>query len=605
MYQARVAALAALGFGYIILMLLAVLAALVGVVYLAATSHAAMLVKLAIPLLALLAAILRSFWVRIEAPKRLPVARSDSPELWRLVDDIRRPLAAPRVHEIQIDGAFNAGVTQVPRLGILGWQRNYLTFGLPLLQGLTLDQLRAVVGHELGHLSANHSRFAGWVYRLRQTWNRLLTALEAQKSPLGKALFTRFFHWYAPYFNAYSFVLARADEYEADRCAAQVAGGAAARSALTRIAVAGRFLDQLHWPEVTRRIVELPDPPTDAVGEIGASLQAPLPEPVRSGLLEAAWATETDYDNTHPSLPDRLAGLGWRAPPDPEWTAAPAPRADAASLLLGEARTAELARRLSEEWAASNRDAWRREHQQLAEIKEEIRSLEAAAAAAPLEPDRGWRLIMLINRIDSERALVLARRFAEEHPDHATAQYQVGLALLGQNDSAGLAHLDRAAELDHDYILPGAQAAAAFLAAAGRTEEAAEYQRRAEQRGRLLEAAQSERKEMDREMVLEPSGLPEAELSELRGALARHRDAKEVYLVRRRTVLLPDIPCYLAGVRPRRSWTGRPVIDEPALIRALLQDVPWREGTYLVPLVGKNKWLRGRLKAMGALVIEQ
>src|ERR1041384_7667524 len=47
MNQARVAALAALGFGYIILMLLAVLAALVGVVYLAATSHAAMLIKLA------------------------------------------------------------------------------------------------------------------------------------------------------------------------------------------------------------------------------------------------------------------------------------------------------------------------------------------------------------------------------------------------------------------------------------------------------------------------------------------------------------------------------------------------------------------------------
>src|SRR5437867_3769539 len=148
-YQARVAVLAALGFGYIIVMLLAVIAALVVLVVLVATSHAAILLKLAIPLLALIAAILRAFWVRIEPPKRLSIARSDSPELWRLVDEIRRPLAAPRVHEIQIDGAFNAGVTQVPRLGILGWQRNYLTFGLPLLQGLTLDQLRAVVGHEL------------------------------------------------------------------------------------------------------------------------------------------------------------------------------------------------------------------------------------------------------------------------------------------------------------------------------------------------------------------------------------------------------------------------------------------------------------------------
>ena len=34
--------------------------------------------------------------------------------------------------------------------------------------------------------------------------------------------------WYAPYFNAYTFVLARADEYQAD-AAVRRAGGRAAR----------------------------------------------------------------------------------------------------------------------------------------------------------------------------------------------------------------------------------------------------------------------------------------------------------------------------------------------------------------------------------------
>ena len=604
-YQARVAALAALGFGYIILVLLALIAAVAALAYILATMRAVILLKLAVPLLALIAATIRAFWVRIEPPRSHPISRGEGPELWRMVNDIRRPLAAPRVHEIQIDGAFNAGVTQVPRLGILGWQRNYLTFGLPLLQGLTLDQVRAVVGHELGHLSANHSRFAGWVYRLRQTWNRLLAALEGQHAPLGNALFVRFFHWYAPYFNAYSFVLARADEYEADRCSALIAGQPAACSALTRIATASRFLDERHWPQVTRRIAELPDPPADAVIEIGASLQAPLPEADRSAFLHAALAAPTDYYDTHPSLADRLAGLGWSGPPEPEWAAAPAARADAAFLLLGETRTAELARRLSEEWETLNRETWQREHRELLELKQEIRTLEEAAAREPLHPEPAWRLITLINRLEPDRAFELARDFAEAHPDHAIARFAVGRALLQRNDLAGLAHLDRAAELDHDFILPGAQIAAAFFAAADRQEEAREYERRAQTRVKLLEAARVERATMERDMVLEPSGLPEAELSELRSALARHRDALEVYLVRRQTVLLPEVPCYLAGVRTRRSWTGRAVINEPALIQALLRDVPWRDETFLVVIAGKNRWLRKRMRAMGAMLIEQ
>jgi Zn-dependent protease with chaperone function len=58
------------------------------------------------------------------------------------------------------------------------------------------------------------------IYRLRKRWQQLMQALDREEH-WGKFVFVRFFDWYAPFFAAYSFVLARANEYEADRCAAQ------------------------------------------------------------------------------------------------------------------------------------------------------------------------------------------------------------------------------------------------------------------------------------------------------------------------------------------------------------------------------------------------
>jgi hypothetical protein len=124
-------------------------------------------------------------------------------------------------------------------------------------------------------------------------------------------------------------------------------------------------------------------------------------------------------------------------------------------------------------------------------------------------------------------------------------------------------------------------------------------------RGQLLAEAERERTTVPKTMVLEPSGLPERQLSDIREALARHRDAIEVYLVRRRVTTLPEKPCYLIGIRPRRRLTGGAAVNEPALIRSILDAVPWPPGSYAAALVGKNRWLRAKLRAMDALLIEQ
>src|SRR5687768_18129818 len=58
----------------------------------------------------------------------------------------------------------------------------------------------------------------------RSTLFPYTTLFRSQEHRSAFPMFERFFNWYAPYFEAYSFVLARAQEYEADRCSVLVSG---------------------------------------------------------------------------------------------------------------------------------------------------------------------------------------------------------------------------------------------------------------------------------------------------------------------------------------------------------------------------------------------
>ena len=179
------------------------------------------------------------------APEGRFITRGQAPELFAVLDGLRKKLRGPPIHHVLITGDFNAGIVQVPRLGVAGWPANYLLLGLPLMQALSGQHIEAVLAHEYGHLAGAHGRFASWIYRVRLAWAQLAATLEetAQWSAL---LFRRFFAWYAPYFAAYTFVLARANEYDADRCSADIVGADIAADALVSVAVKGRHLEVCH-----------------------------------------------------------------------------------------------------------------------------------------------------------------------------------------------------------------------------------------------------------------------------------------------------------------------------------------------------------------------
>lgn len=153
-YHWRVYALAALGFAALAAMVLALLLLALSVEI---ALHAIYAVKFVMLIGALLLVVMRALWVRLPPPEGERLARRDAPELFALLDRLRARLGTPPVHEVLVTAVFNAGITQVPRLGVCGWHRNYLILGLPLMRCVSAPQLEVVLAHELRAPLAPHA----------------------------------------------------------------------------------------------------------------------------------------------------------------------------------------------------------------------------------------------------------------------------------------------------------------------------------------------------------------------------------------------------------------------------------------------------------------
>jgi Zn-dependent protease with chaperone function len=579
-YRLEVGGLAALGYVYVFAVLALLVAMLIGLVALAAQVRGGggLAGKLALPIAFVLYAIVRALWVRIPPPEGLALERTEARKLFQTIDAISAALAAPRFDHVLLTDDFNASVVQVPRLGIFGWQQNYLILGLPLMQALTPDQFRAVLAHEMGHLSGNHSRFRGWIYRVRQTWGTMLGRLEAQGSGLGQLLFTRFLRWYAPFFNAYSFVLARSNEYEADRCSAEVAGAENAGAALVRLQIAHRFLAESYWPSVYREVAGSAEPPAAVYRGLADALRDQLPARDIGAWTDEALRRPTDYGDTHPSLADRLVALNVSADGARRLAGSTA-GVSAAACYLG-ARAASLTRTLEQAWRDGVAAQWAARHHAVQEARGRLAELDSRAGNGGLTPEEQWERVGLTAEFDHLAALPLAEALLDGDTDHAGARMFVGRSLLEQGDERGVRHLEVAMQATPHAVLPACDSLFEFFWTRGRRSDAERFRRVAEEHAATIEAARVERTSPPKRADLCPPGLPPDTIHRMREALAEYPLA-EFYVVRRRVTHLPEVPCYLVGMVVRRKWYQFANETKDVQLRdRVMREIGWPEETY-------------------------
>jgi hypothetical protein len=575
-YGLRVLLLALLGYAYI-------LAALV-LILLTALIHPLLLIGG----IALAVIIASSLWVPVPVPKGLPLESHDAPRLFRAIEHIRESLHFPGFDRILLVDSFNAGITQIPRLGVFGWHRNYLLIGMPLLMGLSPEQFRAVLAHEFYHLFGGHSRFDLSLYRLRVTWNRLVENLERRRHR-GAVLFRWFFDWYVPLLNAHTFVLARQHELGADRFAADLIGAQAMAEALLSLKLRERYLTEIFLPSVWRRAREQAEPPANLYTEMQRALRRAMDWPDALTWSTEAMAAETTPMDSHPSLGDRLRALRQTA-------ALQGPIEETAAEHFFGPSLGALCEWMDADWRTAVSTRWHEQYQDAEASRRELRALEELAATRPLAEGEAARRAHCMEALyGSEAALPLYAACLEAFPDNAACQFALGRILLAKGDAAGVEHIERAMKLDADYALSGCELLYTYQKEAGRKEEAEDYAQRHRRRMLLLQDAQEQRTRLRPDDRFYAHDLAPEEVEAMRARLASYPAIAKAHLVRKGVTLLPERPHYILGITWRVLW---PVWNSQKMITRLAREIPVPRGTMTFVHLGPNARLRRRIMSV-------
>ncbi|WP_029652656.1 M48 family metallopeptidase [Marinobacter daepoensis] len=546
-YLVKLALFAILGYVAIFGVLMALVGLAGGLVAAAFFSTALFLIllkkKLVFVILLAIWVLLKALWVRFEAPQGYTLKRKECPRLFEEIDRLSRQLKTVRIHRVILDNNLNAAVVQHPRLGVFGWNRNYLIVGYPLMLTLSPEEMRSVLAHEFGHLSGNHSRFHGWIYRVRLSWHRIMVAFDGAES-WGASLMRRFFNWYSPRFEAYSFALARSNEYEADAIAAQLTSPATAARALVNVYATAPYIDDHYWKTYFSKADETSEPPFAPFAGLARFLDDnPLGREQMQERIAEEMQVQTHYANTHPSLRDRLRNLG-ETPTD-----VTVPERNAAEAWLGE-RGRQVMADFDREWLTANGEAWRARYEYVANARAELQKLEGCDPAE-LGDEALWDYACWSREfVSDDQALPLFMAFRERHPDATGCAFYLACILLKRGDEAGLEPL-ALARTNPNLIGDCARFGYQFLLDQGRQAEAEAWWQDSLKQQEVFVAAHKERQGVGRKEALVKPEIERDRLDDLVAQLKRIPKVGKVWLAQKPVQHMPEDPVYVLAFKTR------------------------------------------------------
>lgn len=581
-YRATVLGLAALGFLVMgSALLLAIFVALAATfIVIKSPAWIGVLLKVILIPIAMIWGLGKALLTRTPPPEGQRLTAREAPALFAAIERVRVATGAPAMDEVLITPEFNAFAAEIPRFGPF-LPKRCLGLGLPLLMGMPAAEVSAVIAHEFGHFSSRHGRVGGFIYRVRAMWMAMLQAADY-------GILNRFVQWYAPYFNAYSFVMARQHEFVADRAAADHCGTRVTAQALCRSAVSGQALASGFWPGIGERVPRESTPPAALFSEMAAF----LPKAGDPEALKRALAVVTGHDDTHPSLTDRLAALGAPA------STPPFTRSAAADWLGPLATT--LAEAFSRNWLAQNAEAWQQAHVQ---ARADAARAAELAARNDLSQDESFEKLSLhlaeVPRKDEQVALL--RDFLQHH-QHAQAAFQLGTLVLDTDDAEARTWFDRATAWDPDARIPVAQVLSNHYLQRGQRDRAAPFFQVLEQEASIAEKDAAERAGMPHLNRMQPPVVDARDEAELLRRLPGIPGIQAIWIVGVALTERPQVPHFLIVVQ-RRWW--RLFTRDRKLVDQLANDLDLHATWIMLPATSLSTLQRFRVRRVGRRLVNQ
>ncbi len=422
------------------------------------TRHLIMLGLVAVLMVPAFFVVIRMFFMRLSPPEGREIFREDAPRLFELLDKMRQKLRGPQIHHVLIFEDYNAAISQLPRFGLFGGHTNYLLLGLPYMLGVPPKEMFATIAHEYGHLCGDHGKMGAWVYRQRLTFIGLYEKLEKmQEASIAHGVMYSALKHFMPHYEAYTFVLSRQQEYEADKTATELTGAEHNASGLIRDELLARWIGKDFWPTFYKQAEALAAPAFYPYASMRTAFSASYETWATPTRLSEAWRAASDASDTHPCLRERVEAIGERAKLPPPVVST------AAEMLLG-GFTKTLVEEFDRDWWKNEKGKWQSRHQYVARSKQEL----AGFALRPMESLQLHELqqfALLKAEFDSPQAAkpVLEYLLGKPGGPFPKPAFFYGRILLNEGDARGLEFLEITATTDRNSVETVAEMGYYFL----------------------------------------------------------------------------------------------------------------------------------------------
>lgn len=575
-YNKKLILFTVLGYAYIAMLFILLSAFIALVVFIAVKFKLnGALGRILFVLLGLIVLLARSLFMKVPEPEGIYVERKDVPKLFEIIDDVSNKVNAPKIDKVLINDELNAGIVQRPKLGILGFNTSYLEIGIQLMMALSEEELRAVLAHELGHISNNHGKFGNWIYKVNSTWYRISEIFEDRK---GVFLIKRFFNWYIPMYNIYSHIILRKQELEADKFSVKVANSKITANSILNIVVKTNYMDKIFWTNIQKKAIDREQPIDNIYEIIMKNLKEELDDDFKVKSIRKIIALVEDPFDTHPPLVQRLEEIG-------EEIFLPSNLGEPSVNLL-EGKLQEYIDIFNEKWKKSVEEPWQEEHSKIIEYKEILEEYKRQGGYYKLDEDGKLDFAYINEEIDNkEEALKWYLEFIKEYPDSEDANFFIGRLYIKNDNLEGIDYIKKAISLGDTYALQGYKLIYDILVEHDRVEEAEKLYNEASECLDYLDAVYEEKETMclDDEYVMHD--LNDSEIFDIVEQLEKNNNIKEAYLVSKKIKSSKrDEKLYILGVVLDFPW----YTDEEKYFKAIEEIVDSMEVDYEVIIICLN-----------------
>lgn len=505
--------------------------------------------KLGLPLLLILGVIIRSFWIKSPPPAGIKLSKRDYPKVYEAVEEIRKAVNAPPVHQIQLIPDFNASVMQRPRLGLLGWQKNYMMLGIQLLKTCSYEEIRSILAHELGHLAEGHSAKDAWIYRVQGVWYQLMQNLHNDQS-FATIIFTRFFDWYVPLLDSYTFPYRREQEESADELSVKLVGPKLAANTFLSMDLKSHYLEKYYWANVGERF-SIPEPPAVYDGMTEALKNGKIEKHDAEMWLQESLSVETGYEDSHPCTKDRVATI-LKIKPEEVKEYAHSVIDDLCRIenpafdQLFPAKGKELCAALDDEYKEFYKEYWMERHQNYTEAKKELEVLLVKKTEGEISEEEAATCAytsLIVHGFAKSRDLF--KEALDRNPEDATLRRTYGQYLLDEKNPDCVGYLEAAMKLDRQMQYECGNMLYGFFKSKDDEDRAKHYEEMVIDWMEEYVQRQKEVAEVKKDDIIFEHDLKDEVTAAIAAVLSQFVEVKVAYLVRKQVKYFPERSFYV------------------------------------------------------------